>query len=102
MKIKKIKDIVFNKEDRHQILWEIENAQKFESFEETFETKFIVSSAVFVENFFTGERVPETFLFPANENGQITSFLELRGSLNRVFDHEKAIENAGFTIVESF
>jgi predicted acetyltransferase len=102
MKIKKIKTLL-NEEDRQQILWETEDIRKYESFDETFVTKFIVSSAVFVENFFTGEKVvPETFLFPANENGQIISFLELRGSLNRVFDHEKAIENVGFTIVESF
>jgi hypothetical protein len=100
MKIKKIKTLV-NEEDRHQILWETEDIQRYDIYGNNIITKFIISSSVFVHHL-NGEIIPETYLFPANENGYLIFSLELEGSLVEAFDHEKAIENVGFTIVESF
>lgn len=40
----------------------------------------------------------ETFIFPSDENGQILDWVELEGSYRGGFDHEKALNNAGYSL----
>lgn len=42
---------------------------------------------------------PETFIFPADENGTILDWGELPGSFRGAVDHARALDRAGFTIV---
>lgn len=42
---------------------------------------------------------PETYIFPANEEGEITSWGELNGSYRGGLSHEAALANAGYTVV---
>lgn len=42
--------------------------------------------------------VSETYMFPASSSGDVTDWLELSGSERGVFDHEKVLRNAGYTI----
>ena len=39
---------------------------------------------------------PETYIFGADENGNIDSWLELPGSIRGVYSHKIALENAGY------
>lgn len=40
----------------------------------------------------------ETYIFPADSEGNITSWGELDGSFQGEMDHEKALSNAGYTV----
>ena len=42
---------------------------------------------------------PETYIFPADSNGKITSYSELDGSFRGDLDHVQALTNAGYTVV---
>lgn len=42
----------------------------------------------------------ETAIFPANAEGRIEDWSELKGSLQGVMDHEKALANAGYEVVK--
>jgi len=42
---------------------------------------------------------PETYIFPANGNGKVLSFLELEGSYRGGLNHFKALEGAGYVVV---
>ena len=57
--------------------------------------QYVVVSAT--DAMFSG---PETFIFPANKTGNITSWSELNGSFKGDLDHEEALRNAGYSIVE--
>jgi hypothetical protein len=54
-------------------------------------TKYVIVSAVIVLG--TG---PETFIFPADKNGQILDWGELEGSYRGGLNHDKALRKAGF------
>ena len=41
---------------------------------------------------------PETYIFPADEEGDILNWSELDGSFRGSFDHEQALRNAGYTV----
>ena len=41
---------------------------------------------------------PETYIFPANEEGGIIDWTELDGSFRGYIDHEVALENAGYSV----
>lgn len=56
--------------------------------------RFVVVSAADVP--YSG---PETYLFPADETGEITSYGELPGSLRGVLDHDAALARAGYTVI---
>ena len=58
------------------------------------ETEFVVVSATDV--MFSG---PETYIFPASEDGEIVNWSELDGSFKGALDHELALRNAGFEVV---
>ena len=42
----------------------------------------------------------ETYIFPANEQGQVTDWLELEGSFQGSIDHDKALRGLGYEISE--
>lgn len=42
---------------------------------------------------------PETFIFGADNEGEVQDWAELPGSLKGVLDHEQALEGAGYSIV---
>lgn len=56
--------------------------------------KYVVVSAAIVP--LTG---PETYIFPADEEGKIVSWGELDGSYRGGLVHSTALENAGYTVV---
>lgn len=41
---------------------------------------------------------PETYIFAANKNGQVTDWIELPGSFRGALDHERALRNAGYEV----
>lgn len=45
--------------------------------------------------------VPETYIFGANLNGENTNWSELNGSFQGALDHEQALRNAGYGVVDS-
>ena len=55
--------------------------------------EYVVVSAVDVP--FSG---PETYIFGADENGEIVNWMELPGSFRGALDHNEALEGAGYTV----
>jgi hypothetical protein len=56
-------------------------------------TNFVVVSAA--SAVFSG---PETYIFPAGENGKVVDWCELEGSFKGGLDHEQALRNAGWEV----
>lgn len=42
---------------------------------------------------------PETYIFPGNEDGEVTDWVELEGSFRGAMDHARALAGAGYTVV---
>lgn len=61
--------------------------------EEGGEHAYVIVSAVYA--FLVG---PETYIFPATPDGDVTSFGELSGSLRGTLEHEEALAAAGYTV----
>lgn len=40
----------------------------------------------------------ETYIFPSNKNGEVVDWGELRGSTRGVYNHETALNNAGYEV----
>lgn len=57
--------------------------------------EYVVVSAVI--GFFSGT---ETYIFPSNKDGDITSWGELYGSYKGGLSHEEALNNAGYEVIE--
>ena len=57
-------------------------------------SEYVVVSAVVA--MFSG---PETYIFPADADGRVTDWGELRGSFRGALDHEAALLRAGYEIV---
>lgn len=55
--------------------------------------EYVIVSATTVD--FSG---PETYIFGANENGEVISWTELDGSFRGGLDHTQALDNAGYSI----
>lgn len=55
--------------------------------------EYVIASATNV--MFSG---PETYLFPANEAGEVIDWGELDGSYRGGFDHEAALTGAGYEV----
>lgn len=55
--------------------------------------EFVIISAAEVP--YTG---PETYIFPASEDGQIAEWMELDGSFRGGLDHAEALAGAGYKI----
>lgn len=58
-------------------------------------TKYVVSSATVA--MFSG---PETYIFPADEHGNVLNWLDLDGSYKGGLDHEEAIRRAGWQVAK--
>jgi len=58
-------------------------------------TRFVAVSATFAT--FGGQ---ETYIFPADENGEVIDWGELDGSFRGGIDHAKALNQAGFELEE--
>jgi hypothetical protein len=56
-------------------------------------TEYVIVSAVMAT--FNG---PETYIFPADANGNIITWGELDGSFTGALDHEQALRNAGYIV----
>ena len=61
--------------------------------EEPRTANFVVVSAASV--MFSG---PETYLFPADEKGNIVNWTELEGSYRGGLNHTQALRNAGYSV----
>jgi hypothetical protein len=57
-------------------------------------TEFVIVSAVNVP--FSG---PETYIFPADSDGEVVDWLELDGSYRGGLDHEAALRGAGYEVL---
>jgi hypothetical protein len=55
-------------------------------------TEHVIVSATYVLG------VPETYIFPSDADGAITSWLELDGSYRGGTDHEQALRGAGWEV----
>ena len=44
---------------------------------------------------------PETYIFPADSDGEITDWGELEGSYRGGLDHAEALANAGYAVTEN-
>ena len=55
-------------------------------------TDFILVSGVFA---YSG---PETYIFPANKEGNVIGWGEMDGSFRGSIDHEEALTNAGYKV----
>tara|TARA_B100000745_G_scaffold259247_1_gene182573 strand:- start:217 stop:498 length:282 start_codon:yes stop_codon:yes gene_type:complete len=42
----------------------------------------------------------ETYIFPSNKKGEVTSWTELPGSARGIFDPERVLENIGYDICD--
>ena len=42
---------------------------------------------------------PETHIFPADKEGEVISWLELKGSFRGELNHERALQNAGYEVI---
>lgn len=56
---------------------------------------FVIVSAT--DAMFSG---PETYLFPGNEQGEVTDWGELEGSFRGGLSHKEALRNAGYAITK--
>ena len=59
--------------------------------------QYVVASAADIPG--QAFRIYETYLFPANELGDITDWGELTGSMKDTLSHEEAFASAGYLIV---
>lgn len=81
--------------------WQVHAAKKLWRLSELVEyddnqkTDYVVTSAANAP--FSG---PETYIFPADKDGEIKSWLEMTGSYRGGLDHKEAISNAGWKISE--
>lgn len=82
----KLRDLPVTPVGAAQILWGLSEPHAG--------TEFVITSAVSVP--YSG---PETYIFPANEAGEVTDWGELDGSFRGGLDHECAIRLAGYEIV---
>jgi hypothetical protein len=69
-------------------------ARSEDGYEDT-KTEYVVVSSVFAA--YSG---PETFIFPAREDGEVLSMLEMSGSQKGDVTHEQALSDAGYAVEE--
>ena len=65
------------------------------SFGDNENTKFIIVSKI------DNEFGQETYIFPANEDGEIKDYCELSGSQKGYISHEEVLRDAGYEICEA-
>lgn len=84
-----VKDLRTSKTGATRKLWKVDPPVKYGYDGRGGDAEYVVTSAVSAT--FTGA---ETYIFPADEKGEVVDWGELDGSYRGGFDHEKAI--AGF------
>ena len=57
-------------------------------------TNYVIVSAI--RDLFSGE--PETYIFASDDTGDKVDWTELPGSERSIFDHAKALANAGYEV----
>lgn len=73
---------------RTEYLWDDDDGKDLE-----IPTEYaIVSSAIVLDE-------PETYIFPANEKGEIQSWSEMDGSQKGTLSHEEVFTDLGYTVV---
>jgi hypothetical protein len=75
-----------------QRLYEVHPPVSFGYEETAGTTSFVVVSAVYVLG------TPETYIFAADERGEIIDWCELSGSFRGALDHEAALRGAGYEV----
>lgn len=73
----------------------IRNLSGFTGEARLYETSDQGNVIVSATNFAVGN---ETYIFLADEDGNVADWSELDGSLRGVWDHEAALESAGYTV----
>lgn len=69
--------------------------EHWSSDDEQQETDYVIVSAVSV--MFSG---PETYIFPCDKDGNVTTWGELEGSFRGAYDHSRALRGAGYEVAE--
>lgn len=70
-------------------LWRVSPPVRFSTLEGgTRETEYVITSATVA--IFSG---PETYIFPADSEGEVMNWIELPGSYRGDLDHDRAIRN---------
>ena len=79
----------------HAILFRLSEPMEYGHYEDDQgSTEYVIVSAVVAD--FSG---PETYIFPAREDGTSISMSELNGSYRGGLDHREALAGAGYTVV---
>jgi len=84
----------------HQILYRCDPPMEYDHYNQDtgeYERRYaehVIVSAIFA--LFSGD---ETYIFPADSGGEITSWGELVGSFRGAQDHDRALERAGYEVV---
>ena len=88
MEVTKIRDLPDSATGARRALYKLDPPYEVRDWDGEVEcvAEFVVVSAV--NAMFTG---PETYIFPADETGRVTSWAELEGSYRGGYDHEQAI-----------
>ena len=60
------------------------------------ETQYVVVSAII-----SRDAGAETYIFPADEGGNILNWCGLEGSFRGYMDHERALRGAGYTVISN-
>ena len=78
-----------------QRLYKVDPPMEYDKWPEGIESKtqYVLVSAV--DAMFSG---PETYIFPADEDGAVLDWCELEGSFRGALDHEAALDNAGYEV----
>lgn len=61
---------------------------------DTKNTNYVVVSAADV--LYSG---PETYIFPADKEGEVLSWSEIKGSFRGALNHTRALHNAGYEVI---
>ena len=62
--------------------------------EDAHTVEWVIVSAIIA--FFSG---PETYIFEADETGEVKSWMDLEGSFRGALDHEQALNGAGYEVI---
>lgn len=76
-----------------QVLWQLSEPVDWGWEQDSGSTIYVVTSAIVA--IFSG---PETYIFPADSDGEIIDWAQLNGSYQGELDHEKAILGAGWEL----
>lgn len=93
--IKKVRDLPPNNPTQVQTLYHLSQPITY-GWDNESRTEFVVVSALSAA-FDTHK--PETFIFPADEQGEIVDFSEMQGSQRGTTDHATVIAAAGWEMV---